>query len=95
MKFRLRKAIDPAISSVAAAITTESGIVTMARIVLGGVAPTPYRSLAAEDVLKGKIITRNIAEASAKAAVNQAVPLSMNAYKVPITETLVRRAIAE
>ena len=95
LKFRLRKAIDPAISSVAAAITTESGIVTMARIVLGGVAPTPYRSLAAEDVLKGKIITRNIAEASAKAAVNQAVPLSMNAYKIPITETLVRRAIAE
>lgn len=95
LKFRLRKAIDPPIASVAVAITTEAGVVTTARIVLGGVAPTPYRALRAEETLKGGGITESVAEAVARVAMSQAVPLSQNAYKLPITETLVRRAIVE
>ena len=93
LKFRLRKTIDPAISSVAAAITTGTGGVKQARIVLGGVAPVPYRSVEAEDVLKGRVITENLAETAAKAAVSKAAPLSMNAYKLSITRALVKRAI--
>lgn len=93
LKFRTRKTIDFAISSVAAVITTQAGVVSQARIVLGGVAPTPYRALKAEETLKGEAITESIAETSAKAAVREAVPLSRNAYKVPITESLVKRAI--
>jgi len=95
LKFRLRKAIDFAISSVATVITTEAGRAASARIVLGGVAPMPYRALRAEDVLRGEVITENLAEIAAEAAVSEAVPLSMNAYKVPITKALVKRAIAE
>ena len=95
LKFRLRKAIDFAISSVAAAITTEAGVVRNARIVLGGVAPTPYRAIAAEEVIKQKKITERVAEISAKASVGEAAPLSMNAYKVSITKALVKRAILE
>ncbi len=93
LKFRLRKTIDFALSSVAAVITTEDRVVSNARIVLGGVAPTPYRALGAEDVVIGKVITESVVENSAKAAVSEAVPLSMNAYRVPITEALVKRAI--
>jgi len=93
LKFRLRKSIDFAISSVAASIIAESGRITKARIVLGGVAPTPYRAIRAEEVLKGQMITASVVEASAKAAVKEAKPLSLNAYKVPITEALVKRAI--
>ncbi len=93
LKFRLRKVIDFAISSVAAVITTQAGVVSQARIVLGGVAPTPYRALSAEESLKGKVITESIAETSARAALSEAVPLSQNAYKMPITESLVKRAI--
>jgi xanthine dehydrogenase YagS FAD-binding subunit len=95
LKFRLRKAIDPAISSVAAAITAEAGIVMDARIVLGGVAPMPYRAFAAEEVIRGKVITENLAEISAKAAMNEAAPLSGNAYKVPITKALIKRALLD
>lgn len=95
LKFRLRKAIDHAISSVAAVIITEAGVVTKARIVLGGVAPTPYRAFGAEGAIRGKVITDSVAEISAKVAVSEAVPLSMNTYKVPITETLVKRAILD
>ena len=95
LKFRLRKAIDHAIASVAVAISTEAGVVINARIVLGGVAPTPYRAFGAEDAIRGKVITDSVAEISAKVAVSEAVPLSMNTYKVPITETLVKRAILD
>jgi len=93
LKFRLRNAIDPPIIGVAAAITLEAGKVKRARIVLGGVAPTPYRSSEAEDAVTGRVITEGIAKTAAKAAVSKAIPLSMNAYKLSITKALVKRAI--
>ncbi|MFC2040113.1 FAD binding domain-containing protein [Chloroflexota bacterium] len=93
LKFRVRKTIDFAISSVAAAITTEAGITIRARIFLGGVAPIPYRAIRAEQALEGKDATESVIDLSAKMATIEAVPLSQNAYKVPITETLVKRAV--
>ena len=93
LKFRLRKTIDFALSSVATAITVEGGTVTDARIVLGGVAPVPYRATDAEDALKGKAISESVAEAAGAAAVKDALPLSKNAYLIQITKTLVKRAI--
>ena len=93
LKFRIRKAIDFAISSVAVVITAAAGIVTEARVVLGGVAPVPYRAFSAEEILSGRTIAEGIAETAAKAVVSEAVPLSQNAYKVPITESLIKRAV--
>ena len=95
LKFRIRRAIDPAISSVAAAVTVTGGRVSSARIVLGAVAPSPYRSVDAEETLQGKVITESLAQTAAKRAMSKATPLSMNAYKVAITQTLVKRAIME
>jgi xanthine dehydrogenase YagS FAD-binding subunit len=93
LKFRIRKTIDFAISSVATAITIEAGTVTDARIVLGAVAPVPYRATAAEDALKGQAINESVAEAAGVAAVEDAQAMSKNAYLIPITKTLVKRAI--
>lgn len=93
LKFRLRKAIDFAIVSTAAAITMEAGIVRDARIILGGVAPTPYRAKEAEEALDGETVTEAVAVAAAAASVAKAVPLSKNAYKLPIAKALVKRAI--
>ena len=95
LKFRIRRAIDPAISSVATAITMGADRVSSARIVLGAVAPSPYRSVEAEEILKGNVITESLAETAAKRAMSKATPLRMNAYKVAITQTLVKRAIIE
>ena len=95
LKFRRRKAIDFAIASVAAVITLNNNIVTDARIVLGGVAPEPYRAVKAEETLIGAPITESTVARAAKAAVNDARPLSKNSYKVPVIETLVKRAILE
>jgi hypothetical protein len=41
------------------------------------------------------VITESMAETAAKRAMSETTPLRMNAYKVAITETLVKRAIVE
>jgi xanthine dehydrogenase YagS FAD-binding subunit len=93
LKFRQRKAIDFAISSVAAVITTEEEVVSKAKIVLGGVSTTPYRAVKAEEVLQGETISESLVETAVKAALKVAKPLAMNAHKIPITEALLRRAL--
>jgi xanthine dehydrogenase YagS FAD-binding subunit len=93
IKFALRPAMDFALASVAAAITVELGKVSEARIVLGAVAPAPYRAKGAEDALQGNAISEHLAETAAAAAVRDAVPLTNNKYKVQIIKALVKRAI--
>jgi len=94
-KFRLRKAIDFAVVSLASLITVEGGVCEDARIAIGAVAPTPFRAREAEEAIRGKSITAATAQAAANAAVAGAVPLSMNAYKMEITKTFVKRAILD
>jgi NADPH-dependent glutamate synthase beta subunit-like oxidoreductase/CO/xanthine dehydrogenase FAD-binding subunit len=93
LKYRVRKAVDFAIVSVASIITLNGGKCEDARIVLGAVAPTPYRAWAAEDALRRKPLDEASAEAAAKAAVIEAMPLSKNAYKIEITKALVKEAV--
>ncbi len=93
LKFRLRKAIDFAIVSVATVITLNDNVVSQARIVIGGVSSKPYRAVKAEGILTGEPITERIAEKVAELSVKDAMPLSKNAYKVPVVKTLVKRAL--
>jgi xanthine dehydrogenase YagS FAD-binding subunit len=67
--------------------------VASARVVMGAVAPVPWRSQAAEAALVGKRITEETAVAAGEAAVGGARPLSQNAYKVEVARTAVKRAI--
>ena len=67
--------------------------VARSRIVVYGVAPIPWRSKAAEEALVGKTITPETAAAVGGAAIAAAKPLSMNAYKVGLTQTVVKRAL--
>lgn len=67
--------------------------VRSARVVMGAVAPIPWRSPAAEQALAGKTITEETAAAAAEAALQGARPLSENAYKVQVAKTSVKRAI--
>lgn len=93
LKYRLRESVDFAIVSVASVVTIEEGVCTDARIVLGAVAPTPFRAFEAEEEIMGRTLDTATAEEAADAAFIHAQPLSMNAYKVEITETLVKRAL--
>jgi xanthine dehydrogenase YagS FAD-binding subunit len=92
-KFRLRNSIDFAIVSVASVISSSGGICEDARIVLGAVAARPIRAVEAEQAIRGKKIDTTSAEAASKAAVANAAPLSRNAYKIQIAQTLVKRAL--
>jgi xanthine dehydrogenase YagS FAD-binding subunit len=67
--------------------------VQSARVVMGAVAPTPWRSQAAEQALAGKTISAETAAAAAEAALRGASPLSQNAYKIQVAKTAVERAI--
>ncbi len=93
-KFRLRKSIDFAIVEVATMVTMSGSTCTAARIALGGVAPTPLRSKAAEQSIVGKTLDATAAAAAASAAVALATPLQYNHYKVPVLQTLITRALA-
>jgi xanthine dehydrogenase YagS FAD-binding subunit len=81
------------IIKVAAALTMSGTTCTAAKIALGGVAPTPLRATAAETSITGKTVNDANAATAAAAAVANAIPMTMNAYKVIITQTLVKRAI--
>lgn len=69
------------------------GVVESARVVLGAVAPVPWRSLPAEQMLKGKRIDEAVAWQAAEAALADARPMSGNLYKVQVAKTALRRAI--
>lgn len=90
---RERAAFDWPLVSVAAALKVGGGIVQDARIVLGAVAPIPWRVPKAEQALAGKALDDASATAAARAATFGAAPLSDNGYKVGLVQTLVRRTL--
>ncbi len=93
IKFTLRKPVDFGIVSVAAVIRATDGVCHELSIALGGVASAPLRATSAEQVVKGKVIDEATANSAAEASVAGAKPLSMNAYKVEIAKTLVKRVL--
>jgi len=90
---RQKQAHDWPMALASVNLSFDGEAVSKARIVLLGVAPIPWRSEPAEAAIAGKAVTPETAEAAAKAAVAVAKPLSMNAYKVALTQTAVKRAL--
>jgi xanthine dehydrogenase YagS FAD-binding subunit len=92
---RQKEALDWPLAAASVALKMSAGKVTSARIVLGHVAPTPWRSTAAEEALAGKAITEDVAKAAGEAAVTGAKSLGRNAYKIQLARVAVKRAILE
>jgi xanthine dehydrogenase YagS FAD-binding subunit len=90
---REKAAFDWPLVSVAAALKLEGGVIQDARIVLGAVAPLPWRAPKAEQALAGKPLGEDSVTAAARAATFGAAPLSDNGYKVGLVQTLVRRTL--
>lgn len=96
LKFKERDSMDFAIAAVAAAVAMGANkTISEARLVLGGVAPIPWRVPKAEASLIGKTMSGEVLMNAAKIALAGAKPLEKNAYKIPLTQTLVRRALAK
>ena len=95
LKAREREAGDFALVSVAATLAVTNGRISWCRVVLGGVAPYPYRASAAEErVLGAGVADVDVGAAEAgRLAVAGATPLRGNAYKVDLAANLVKLAI--
>ena len=96
LKFKERASLDFAMASVAAAVEFNADkTVKQARIVLGGVAPIPWHVPKVDAFLAGKKLDDATIADAAKRALDGSEPLDHNGYKVPLTQALVRRALAK
>jgi xanthine dehydrogenase YagS FAD-binding subunit len=92
---RYKLSHDWPLAAATVVLDMEGNIVRAARIVMGAVAPIPWRARAAEAALVGKTLSELTAMAAADAAVEGATPMSQNSYKVQIARTAVKRAIMQ
>jgi xanthine dehydrogenase YagS FAD-binding subunit len=92
-KVRDRQVWDFALVNIAAAFDGSGSTINSARMVVNGVSARPYRLEAVETFLQGKARNAQTAEQAGEIAVQGAVTLRHNAYKVPLVKALVKRAI--
>ena len=94
IKHRVRDTIDFATVSLAMRLTMDGNEETVAdaRVILGAVAPGPYQATGTQTALAGKKLDVKTLEAAASAAVEGAVPLKKNGYKIDIIKSLIKNA---
>lgn len=93
VKFKERGTWDFALVSAAVSGVVSGKTFSDIRIVLGGVAPIPWRLEKAENLLKGNPITEDLVNQAAKEALADARPLEENAYKQELAAIAVSRAV--
>jgi NADPH-dependent glutamate synthase beta subunit-like oxidoreductase/CO/xanthine dehydrogenase FAD-binding subunit len=92
-KHRVRDAIDFATAALASRFDVTNGVIRDVRLVLGGVAPVPYRIAQVEDFIKGKKIDEALAEKAADLALQGASVMGKNEYKAPVVKALIKEGI--
>src|ERR1700688_4024322 len=92
-KVRDRNVWDFALMNVASAMQVSGNAISRIRLVVNGAAARPLPLTAVEDAVRGKPATAATGEMAGKLAVQGAVPLQFNAYKIPLMRNLVKRAI--
>jgi xanthine dehydrogenase YagS FAD-binding subunit len=93
-KVRDRNVWDFPLLNVASAMVVSGDRIERIRIAVNAAAARPLRLKAVEEAVRGKPRNAETGEAAGKIAVQGAVPLQFNAYKVPLMRNLVKRAIA-
>jgi xanthine dehydrogenase YagS FAD-binding subunit len=88
-----RNSWDFALASVAAAFKSSGATIDDARVVCGAVQCVPRRLRAVERSLRGESRIEATAETAGKIAIEGAEPLTLNQFKVPLTQNLVKRAV--
>ncbi|MCY4187751.1 MAG: FAD binding domain-containing protein [Bryobacterales bacterium] len=91
---RQRRLLDWPLVTASVALRVRGGKISEARVVLGHVAPIPWRSSAAETALTGQAAGEAAGETAGKAAVAAATPLTQNKAKVQLAAVAVKRAVA-
>jgi xanthine dehydrogenase YagS FAD-binding subunit len=92
-KVRERLAGDHAIVAVDTIVESGGGVVRHASVVMGGVAPIPWRAQKAEEFLRGKRLDEATAKQAGEIALEGATPLKDNIYKIKLAQELIQRAL--
>jgi xanthine dehydrogenase YagS FAD-binding subunit len=92
-KVRDRNVWDFPLMNVASAMMLSGNTIQNMRIAVSAVAPRPMRLKAVEDAVRGKTADASTGEMAGNLAIQGAVPLQFNAYKIPLMRNLVKRAI--
>ena len=92
-KVRDRNVWDFPLLNVASAMQLSGNTIERMRIAVNGAAARPLRLKAVEDAVRGKPAIASTGEMAGKLAVQGAIPLQFNAYKIPLMRNLVKRAI--
>lgn len=92
-EIRQKQSFDWPLAVAAVAVQVNGSSIQSARVVMGYVAPIPWRSAEAEQALVGKSISENVAKAAGDAALQNAKPLSRNGYKIQLARVAVKRAV--
>jgi xanthine dehydrogenase YagS FAD-binding subunit len=93
LKVRDRASYEFALSAAAIALNMQDGVISDARVALGGVATIPWRSREAEALLKGQKLDQALAQRAAEAAFADAKTKKHNAFKIELGKRVVARAL--
>ncbi len=93
-KFKERGTWDFAVVSAAVTGIVSGGAYKDIKIVLGGVAPIPWRLKKAEDFIRGKQLSETVIRQGAKQALTDARPLEENAYKLDLVEAVLIETVS-
>lgn len=88
-----RNAWDFALVSIAAAMRVNNGVIEDSRIIMGAVQATPYRLRNIERAVQGKSRNADTAASVASMASEGAKALNYNHFKMPLMNSLVKRAL--
>jgi xanthine dehydrogenase YagS FAD-binding subunit len=93
-KIRDRNVWDFPLMNVASAMVLSGDRIERIRIAVNAAAARPLRLKAVEEAVRGQARSAATGEMAGKLAVQGAVPLQFNGYKIPLMRNLVRRAIS-
>jgi xanthine dehydrogenase YagS FAD-binding subunit len=93
-KVRDRNVWDFPLLNVASAMVVSVGQIERIRIAVNGAAARPLRLKSVENAVVGKPPNATTGEMAGKIAVQGALPLQFNSYKIPLMRNLVKRSIS-
>ncbi|MCI2423252.1 xanthine dehydrogenase family protein subunit M [Saccharopolyspora sp. K220] len=93
LKVRDRESYEFALTSVAAVLRVDNGVIGGVRLALGGVATKPWRAHRAEELLIGQPAEADSFARAARAELAQATPRAHNAFKIELAQRAMIRAL--
>src|SRR6476646_6491107 len=94
-KIRPRGVWDFAMASLALGLQLNGKQIQDARVVFGGISGKPYREREAENFLKGKTLTDQLAQQAMASALTNSAPLKYNATKIDMAKGLLASGLTK